>query len=267
MARKILGGSLVGVSAILFAASLVGVILAWAFNAPVTNEALDRLNQIDLELQQAQTTLRNSKTELERSLRIVNAADEALNKFTANDPEAFFEDVQTTLNDELLPELETARERLISARDTLENLRATIFGLNIVPFIQISIPDKTLTDLIDSAEALEAEIGDVSRLADQASTLLNDASFLLGGDFSETRDSLEIFLGEIDVYQRKVTGWREQIADWTDSIPAWLDLASFSLTVFLLWFAFSQLGLILHGLSVWRGENPLGVLRKPSVEA
>ena len=255
MLRKILVGFLIGFSSILFTASVIGVILSWAYNTPLTEEALTRLHDIDVELETAEITLKNSKVELERTLRIVDQTEAALGQFTQND-------VQTTLDDELLPELETARERLISARDTLEDIRVTLFGLNLVPFLQINIPDKILTDLIDSADALEAEIGGVSELAKKASVLLDDAAYLLGGDFSETRDSLEFFLNEIDIYQEKVTGWREQVAMVTEGLPVWLDLASFLLTVFLLWFGFSQLGLILHGLNLWRGNDPLLPVRE-----
>lgn len=262
MLRKIWAGLLISVSSILFIGSIVGVILGWAYNQPLTEEALTQLEQIDVELETAEVTLQNSRVELERTLRIVDQTETALNQFTQNDPEGFFQDVQTTLDDELMPELETARERLISARDTLEDIRVTLFGLNLVPFLQINIPDQTLTDLIDSADALESEIGGVSELAKKASVLLDDAAYLLGGNFGETRASLQFFLTEIDVYQEKVTGWREQIATVEESLPGWLDLASLLLTVFLLWFGFSQLGLLLHGLTLWRGNDPLSPVRE-----
>jgi hypothetical protein len=35
-----------------------------------------------------------------------------------------------------------------------------------------------------------------------------------------------------------------------------------TLTFFLLWFGFSQFGLLLHGLSLWKGGNPLQVLSR-----
>ena len=41
----------------------------------------------------------------------------------------------------------------------------------------------------------------------------------------------------------------------------WIDRASLSLTFFLLWFGLSQFGLLLHGLNLRRGQNPLAVLR------
>jgi hypothetical protein len=46
------------------------------------------------------------------------------------------------------------------------------------------------------------------------------------------------------------------------SLPGWINAAPVILTIFLLWFAFSQAGLFLHGLTLWRGGNPLGVARE-----
>ncbi|MBK8782861.1 MAG: hypothetical protein IPO22_13890 [Anaerolineales bacterium] len=261
MMRKIFTSALIVVSSTLLILSIIGMVLAWVYNEPLTRNVLGKLEEVDSELEQAEVTLRTSKTELERTLRIVNATEEALNKFTLNDPQGFFEDVQSTLDEGLVTELETASTRLVSARDTLEKLRVTLFGLSLVPFLQINVSDQILTDLIDSADTLQTRIADVSDLAEQASTFLDDASFLLGGDFSETRDSLEYFLGEIGIYQQKVAGWRKQIAELTESMPTWIDNASLSLTIGLLWFAFSQFGLILHGMAMKRGQDPLAVLR------
>ena len=58
-----------------------------------------------------------------------------------------------------------------------------------------------------------------------------------------------------------MAGWRDQAADLIKNVPVWIDRASISITVFLLWFGLSQFGLLLHGLSIRRGENPLDVLR------
>src|SRR5690606_21656883 len=82
MARKILTGTLIIVSSLLLLLSVVGIDLAWVYNEPLTRQAIDRLGAIDAELDQVEVTLKNSRVELERTLRIVNATEEALNKFT-----------------------------------------------------------------------------------------------------------------------------------------------------------------------------------------
>ena len=262
MARKIIGIALVGISSLMLVAGLVGLVASWVYNEPVTAQITGKLTEVDSELKQVETTLRTSKTEIERVLRILDETEAAINQFTSNDPQAFFENVQSTLGEGLVPELETARERLVSAKETLEELRVTILGLNALPFININVPDKTLTDLIDSADSIQAQISDVTELAQQASTFLDDASYLLNGDFTETRSSLEYFLSEIDTYQTKITEWRKQIAYLTKSTPKWIDQTSIGLTFFLLWLSISQVGLLLHGLGILRGKNPLEMLKR-----
>ncbi len=261
MARKIFSRILIIVSGVFLILSVFGIFAAWVYNEPLTRDALEQLNKLDAELQAGESTLKSAEMELERSLRILDASEKALSQFTQNDPEAFFENVQTTLDDELVPELETAKERLIAARDTLENLRGLLNTLKLIPFIQVPIPDQTLTDLIDSADALESKIGDVRALAEQASTMLSDASFLLGGDFAETRASLEGFLAAVKEYGEKVSGWRGQVAEAKEALPVWIDRASIFLTIFLLWFGLSQVSLFLHGRAILRGENPWEGLR------
>jgi len=262
MARKIIGNTLIGLGSFFLLASMVGMILSWVYNGPLTRRMVGNLTEVDSQLAQVETTLSTSKTEIDKTLGIIDSTDEAINKFTANDPQAFFENVQSTLGEGLVPELETARERLVSARDTLQQLRVTIFGLNVVPFININVPDKTLTDLIDSADTLQARIGEVSDLAKQASSFLDDASYLLNGNFTDARSSLEYFLGEINTYQAKIADWRKQTQYLIEGTPKWIDRASVGLTFFLLWFGFSQVGLILHGWSLRAGQNPLDVLKR-----
>jgi hypothetical protein len=69
-------------------------------------------------------------------------------------------------------------------------------------------------------------------------------------------------LAVIEEYNGKITSWQEQIAAWEQSLPGWIDTTAISLTIFLLWFAFSQAGLFLIGYTAWKGGDPFAVLRK-----
>lgn len=264
MARKIFSWTLIIVSAIFLLLSVAGMGAAWIYNEPLTNTALEQLREVDRELLQAQAALASSRTELERALRIVDATEKALEKLAAQSTSAenLLDGIQSSLDNKLLPQLKTTRERIDIARSTLEELRSLILSLGSIPFININIPDSILTDLIDSANSLDSEIANVEEIARRASTFVSDTSYLLGGDLTQTRDSLENFLAAIREYEQKVTGWRARIGDLTGALPKWIDHASIYLTLFLLWFGLSQFSLLLHGLSLHRGIDPLDVLRE-----
>lgn len=265
MARKILSGILIALSAILLVTSVVGIGAIWIYNEPLTREVTGQLKEVELELAQAEATLVSSEKELERALRIVDAAQAALDKLTqqSESAESLFDSIQSTLDDRLLPELKTTRSRIETARITLESLQTILANVSgFIPGLDLGVPDKILTDLISSTRSLDTEIANVEALATQASTFVSDTSYLLGGDLTETRASLQTFLSSIQDYEKKVTHWREQNQQLIEDAPKWIDQASIVLTIFLLWFALSQFGLLLHGLSIRAGGDPLLVLRR-----
>jgi hypothetical protein len=269
MARKFFSWTLIVLGGIFLLLSLAGIIAIWVYNEPLTRQAGGQLKEIDIELALAQATLVSSEKELARALRIVDATQTALEKLTeqSNSAESLLDTIQNTLDDRLLPELKTTRSRIDSARATLESLQSVLAGIGgFVPGVDLSVPDKLLTDLISSARSLDTEISNVETLATQASLFVSDTSYLLGGDLTQTRESLQTFLSSILDYQKKVTRWREQVAELITGTPKWIDQASTALTIFLFWFGLSQFGLILHGLSMQRGVDPLLVLRRTKVE-
>ena len=269
MARKILSGTLIVFSSILLVLSLVGIAAAWYYNEPLTSEAVTRLGEIETELAQTRTALRDARAELERTLRIVDSAEQTLKTLSDELEQAkrLFDEFDKTLGDKLIPGLESSRDRLASLRGTLEDLRATLEEINSLPFLELDLPgDEMLRDLIETVDSIDEQIARMEGLAEKASTFAEDVSYLMGGDLSETRQRLETFLEVVGEYEQKVDGWHTQVEMLIDSLPGWIDRASVILTVFLLWFAFSQFGLLLHGLAVWQGENPLKVLRRGNNE-
>lgn len=269
MARKILSGALIVLSGIFLLASLAGLIAVWVYNEPLTREATRQLQGIDAQMAQAQTTLTSSKLELERALRLVDATQTALEKIAAqsNSTENLLETIQSTLDNRLLPELKATRGRIDSARSTLEQLQTILTSVgSFIPGVDLSIPDKLLADLIVSANSLNAEITSMEAMATQISLFVGDTSYLLGGDLTQTRESLQSFIAAIQDYQTKLTGWREQVTFLLEGAPRWIDQASIGLTIFLLWFGLSQFGLMLHGLNWQRGGNPLLVLKRTKIE-
>jgi F0F1-type ATP synthase membrane subunit b/b' len=268
MARKILSGILIALSAIFLVLSLLGIGAIWYYKGPLTREVTGRLTELDAQLAQAQATLQSSEKELQRALRIVDGAQTALEKMAkqTGSAQSLFDSIQSTIDDQLLPDLKTTRQRIDSARTTLESLQSVLKTVSaFIPGVDLNAPAKSLADLIASTHSMDTEITNVEALATQASTFVSDTSFLLGGDLTETRTSLKNFVSYIQDYEKKVASWRAQDKDLLDKTPGWINQASIILTVFLLWFALSQFGLLLHGLSIQRGADPFEVLRKERV--
>jgi chromosome segregation ATPase len=263
MIRRIFAGILILFCAILLVLSIVGIGAVWYYKGPLTREVTTQLKQIDLELGQAEATLKSSEEELERALRIVESTETALEKLTeqSESAESLFERIQSTLDDRLLPELKTTRSRIVEARTTLENLQTILTSVSsFIPGVDLNVPTTTLTNLIDSASSLDTEIANMETLATQASTFVADTSYLLGGDLTQTRESLQSFLSAIQDYEKKVARWREQTAELLENAPRWIDQASIILTVFLFWFGLSQFSLLMHGVAIQRGVDPLAML-------
>ncbi len=265
MARKILAGTLITLSSIFVVLSIVGICMVWIYNGPLTRESTGRLQEIDSQLAQIQGDLQNAKLEVERALRIIGSAEQALESLTqqTTDAKQLLEEVNSTLDDDLIPGLETTRKKIDGVRITLEDLRVALEKVNELPFVDLNLPgDELLANIIAGVDSLDTEIGNVQDLAKRASTFINDTSYLLGGDFNETKQHLQELLKVLDDYGLKVTDWRAQVKSLIKSLPGWIDRTSIILTIFLLWFGFSQLSLFLHGLSIRRGDDPLEVLKK-----
>jgi F0F1-type ATP synthase membrane subunit b/b' len=266
MVRKILAGILIAISSILLGLSIAGITLVWMYKEPLTQVSTARLRSIDNELAQAQTALQNAELELERTLRTVDAAEKSLETLKADftQAKALFGNVNGSLENQLLPGLKASRGQIDQAKSSLQDLRAALAKINALPFANLNIPgDALLNNLIVSAGSLDVQITQVEDLVKKASTFMSDASYLMEGDFTETKNNLQNFLTVVKEYDQKLSGWRGQLAVLIGSLPGWIETVSVGLTIFLLWFGFSQFSLILNGLSLWRGNDPRARLRAP----
>lgn len=265
MYRKILSRALIILGTLFLVLSVIGIGAIWIYRVPLTNQAVGRLEQVDAELTQAQTALDNGKSELQRTLRIVDAAQKSLAALKDQLVQAkqLTDQVNGTLNNKLVPGLEGVRGKIDQLRGTLENLRNSLKSLNSVPFLNLNLPgDQFLADILNSLDALDKEIAAAQQLTQQASTFVGDASYLMGGNLNDTKEHIQKLLDTVTEYDKKVAGWHAQVRSLIVSVPRWITEAAIGLTLFLLWFGISQFGLILHGLAMEQGEDPLAVIRR-----
>jgi hypothetical protein len=260
MLRKIIASILIIFSSFLLGLSIAGIALVWMFKEPLTKTSTARLTGLDTDLGLAQTTLQNAEQELERTLRIVETAEISLAalKVEFTQAKTLFGEINGTMGSQLIPSLKAARTNLDQAKGSIQELLDSIKQINSLPFGNFNIPgDKLLADLIVSADSLDYQIVRAEELVKKASTFAGDASYFMGFDFSETKRNLQDFLKVVKEYDQKLAGWRTQLSGLIKSLPGWINAASIGLTVFLLWFGFSQFGMIIHGLAIRHGGQAL----------
>jgi archaellum component FlaC len=266
MARKIFAGIWLVLCGALFVLSLIGVVVVWKYRQPLTEGVTARLTNINRELAQAQSALQGAQSELERALRFVDSAEETLQGFSEQTAfvKELIDTVTEVLDETIKPNLATSREKIDEVQKTIDDLRDAINLLNRIPFVNLKPPDDNLLDsFVEIIDSLEGEITRVEDITDQASTFMDDTSYLMGGDLSETRGNIQKLQTVVDDYESRVGAWRGQIATLRAKSPGWILRASIALTVFLLWFALSQLSLFLHGLAFYRRETSWVRLRRP----
>jgi hypothetical protein len=259
MTRKILGLGLICLSSILLFLSVVGIGAVWIYNKPLTQTSTTRVQEVDSQLAQIQSDIQNAKAEVERALRIIESAEHALAPLTGqtSGTSDILSQVNSTLNDDIIPGLQTAQTNISQVRNTLEGLRTSLDQVNTLPFVDLNIPgDELLASIISEIDGLNSEIANVQDLAQGVSTFMSDTSYLLGGDFSESKKQLENLFLVLKDYDTQITGWRTQVGILIKSLPGWILIASIIMTVCLLWFGFSQFSLLLNGLNLRKGENP-----------
>ena len=265
MYRKILSWALIVMGTLFLVLSIVGIGVIWIYRVPITNQALARLGQVDTELAQAQSALDNGQGELQRTLRIVEAAEKSLAALKDQMAQAkqLTDEVNGTLNSKLIPGLQATRDKIDQLRSTLQELRDSLKSLNSVPFLNLNLPgDEFLGGIISDVDSLDKEIASVQQLTQKASTFVGDASYLMGGNLSDTRVRIQKLLDTVTQYDKKVAGWHAQVRSLTSATPRWINKAAAGLTLFLLWFGISQFGLVLHGLALRQGDDPFIVLRR-----
>ena len=265
MYRKILSWALLILGTLLLLLSLVGIVAIWVYRVPFTTQTVGRLEQIDTQLTQAKSALDNGKSELQRTLRIVDAADKSLSamKQQMSSAKTLTDQLNGLLNDKLIPGLKTTRDQIDQLRTTITDLRNSLKTLNSLPFLNLKLPgDQFLADLLSSVDSLDSEINSAQVLAKQASTFVGDTGYLLGGNLSDTKTRIQNLLNTVDEYDQKIAGWHTEVTGLITSVPRWINEAAIVLTVFLLWLAISQFGLILHGLALRQGDDPLMPLRR-----
>ena len=63
------------------------------------------------------------------------------------------------------------------------------------------------------------------------------------------------------MYEEKIESTQEQLQYLESNLPTWIDLASFALTVILVWLGISQVGLFILSWSLFKDQDLIAGIR------
>lgn len=158
--------------------------------------------------------------------------------------------------EELPRTLETAQTSLSSAQESAQIIDGFLSALSFLPGIDYD-PEVPLNEALASVSAsldplptnLKTIETSLEATEDNLSVVQSDIE-LIAADMSQISASLEESQGVIEQYQATTTDLEQRVEQALERLPYQVRVAAWALTFALVWFFFTQLGLVLQGMAM-----------------
>ena len=263
--KKILAGVVIAVSIIGIAICLAGIYFSWSFNTPVTqaiegvltgverflmvtDEGLGRLNEGLGEAETAVSTIEDA---------VVDAGE------TINETNIAFEILDATVGDTLFPKIENMAGTAVSIAEAVVAFNDTLEAANEIPFVDVPTLTPQLEELATELEIIRTDVQE-TRAELQAIKEENVAKPV--NAITERTSRISNGLDEVQTAvsdgQAKVNETLDNVGVTKSKVARTIDLISITITVLLLWLILAQASLIVQGLGIFKGHNPLDPIKK-----
>jgi ABC-type transporter Mla subunit MlaD len=258
--KRILALILLILSVFFFIASLAGIAVTWVYNVRFTEQALVELGAIQTDLALTQSNLKTAQENLESAqaqIDIFQAAMEAIGLDAMQNTQVLAE-VVGKVEGTLTPILDQAAGTVGGFRDKFVAFKDAIESLNDLPLVNIEIPGvETIDQIAQNVADLQTQILETKQKVEDVSTLTQETVETFSTGFANWETTIQENLVMLDNYSSKVSAYQARVDDLLARVPGWLDWAAVILTVFLVWLAFSQVGLFVLAWEFYKGEDLL----------
>ncbi len=216
----------------------------------------DTLATLDDTLSAAEQTLGSASNSLTEVQRALSTSANAL-----GDSQPMLDEFQTLLDDSVPKTVEDTQQALYAAQKDAATIEATIAALSAIPFMPGDPyqPEQSLSESLGKVAYTLGNIPDsTAKISDDLDIAKSNLA-LMQVDLMSTSlqlDDIEQSLAEarniIPQYRDLLTRTRRRIETLEMRLPATLKAAATALTVFFVWLALTQIGLLLQGLDWWQ---------------
>lgn len=259
--KRVLAAITIGISVVMLVLSLAGIAGCWMANAQISGSIVDVLTVADTRLETVDKGLDKADAALTRARATTAAVEKSAESLGAdveqNKPVVTV--ISNTVGAELAPLVHTTRETVRTVREAVVAVNSTIEALNAMPFVSVPTPElTTLQKLSDDLESLEAMVKELRATIDRRrSEIVQGTVSVVTGPTTQIDSALERAQATVAQYSQRVKSIRAALAAARSEVPVWLNVAAVVITVVLLWVAFSQVGLLVHGWRFFSGRDLL----------
>lgn len=262
--KKVLAGLVVAISVIGIAFCLVGIFYSWSLNTPVTQAIERALSGVEQFLTLTGEGMERVQVRLDEADTAVTTVEDAVVGAgeTINQTNIAFEIVDRTVGDTLFPKIEQVAETVGAITNSVVTFNETLEAVNQIPFVEVPTLTTRLENVSTRVEETRTEV-QATRAELQAIKEENVARPVNAITDRTTRISdglnqLDAGVGEV---QNDVDNRLQEVSATKAKVARTIDLISLAATIVLLWLILAQAGLILLGLGMYKGQDPLLVLK------
>jgi len=225
-------------------ADLVGIVKAVETQAATVQQGLDRLDAV-------LTQARSQVTAIEHDAQAFGTSLEENRPLLAA--------ISDAIGIELSPLIDSARQTMTTVREAVAAVDSTIEAINAIPFVSVPAPElQALQKLSQDVEDFRTEVQAVRTAIDQRrSEIIQGTVSIITTPVSEIGRTLDEMSDTVSGYSQQVGAVQHGLSSFKATIGRALTWLAVSLTLILLWVAFSQGGLLVLGWRAFSGKGPL----------
>jgi hypothetical protein len=249
------------VSAVVLVLCLVGITGAWSIRAQLQTDLVSVVTAAEAQATAVNQGLDRIDDALTRARDRVAGIEQDTLAFGANLEEnrPLLTVISNTVGVELSPLVESARGLMTSIREAAAAVNSTIEAINAIPFVSVPVPElASLKKLSQDVEDFRSEVQELRTAIDQRrSEIIQGAVSIVTSPTSQIGATLDDMSTATSGYRRKLGAVQERLSDLGSAIGKTLTWGAVTLTLLLLWVAFSQVGLLVLGWRAWAGHDLL----------
>jgi hypothetical protein len=259
--KRVLAAIVMVISALVLVLSLAGIVGAWIVRGQLATDLVGIATKAEARATQAKQGVDRLDAALTRAHDQVLVVEHEVQAFGADleQNRPLLSAISERLGLELGPLFDSVREIMTTIRETVVAVNTATEAINAIPFISIPVPEmEKLEKLSQDVDSVRTQVQDLRTAIDQRrSEIIQGAVSIVTTPTSQMGTALGEMQATVSGYSEQLGAVQERLSSFKSAIGGWLTWAAVILTLILLWFAFSQAGLLVLGWRFFSGQDLL----------